>query len=348
MRHLLSLLAVLTLFGGTVIAQDETKLPKDALFEIKAVKESPVTAIAFSRDSKRMAVGFEDGTVTLNDGTDGKQIAKWNKHKHPVIALRFNRLTKLFSGDADGAIAVVDGKDGEESRNDLFHEEPPNLFDDKRKEKVSAMVFDATGRAVAMARGRFDVKIELRAVHNYEVVQELEGHKQTISTLSFSPDSRYVISSSKDQSVAVWMPSSKRTPRKSVLNINFQPIPDQPYFLASDFAEKRPIAAATIAAQGGDRILLWYYKTGKYIGDEIFNIQQGKVLSMSPDGQTFATAGGDGVVRVWPIPPVTPLRLLRGHGKEISALSFNHNGEWLASGDKYGRVFVWKAVNNKP
>lgn len=331
--------------GGMAAGQDAKKLPKDAIFEIKAAKETPVTALAFSKASKRIAVGYEDGTVALHDGETGKEIAKWNQHKHPVIALRFNRINKLLSGDADGAIAMVDGKEGKASRHDLFHVEPPNNFDPKRKEKVTAVAFDASGRAAAIARGRFDVKIDLLSVERNKVVQTLKGHEQQINTLTFSPDNRYLVSSGQDQRVVIWMPGSKLLPdqRKSEFTISFKAVPNQDMYQAADLATKRPIAAATIRAQGGDRVVLWYYKTGKYIDNGIFRIDQGSVLSMNPDGNSFAVSGSEGVVQVWPVPPVTPLRIFRGHGKEVSAVSFNHNGTSLASGDKFGRVIVWNA-----
>jgi len=278
------------MLGTAALAQGKRKLPADAIYEIKAQRNSANTALAFSRDGKRLALGYADGVVTLNNAADGKQIAQWKKHKHAVIALRFTRLGRLLSGDADGAIAVVDGKEGEANRRDLFHEEPPNLFDEHRKEKVTAIAFTPNGRLVAMTRGRFEVKIDIRSVQSYKIVQTLTGHEQRVSTLAYSPDGKYIISSSRDQTAAVWMPARKRLPRKSVFKIHFQPIPDQPFFLASGFADKRPIAAATIGAQGGDRVVLWYYKTGKYVEDGLFNIQQGSVLAMSPDGKTFAKA----------------------------------------------------------
>ena len=71
-------------------------------------------------------------------------------------------------------------------------------------------------------------------------------------------------------------------------------------------------------------------------------------IAISADGQTLATAGDDGVVRIW---NVTTLRLIRQLAKQaapVYSVAFSDGGKLLASAGLDGSVRVWDAHSFAP
>src|SRR4051812_49710753 len=54
-------------------------------------------------------------------------------------------------------------------------------------------------------------------------------------------------------------------------------------------------------------------------------------LAVSPDGKTLASAGFDGVVKLWELPSFKLLREIKGHTGGVYCVAFNKNGDLLAS-----------------
>src|SRR5262249_27450717 len=66
-------------------------------------------------------------------------------------------------------------------------------------------------------------------------------------------------------------------------------------------------------------------------------------LAVAPDGRTMATAGKDGVVRLWDLATGTARATVQSSGREALSVAFSPASDLLASGDVEGQVRVWDA-----
>jgi WD40 repeat protein len=61
----------------------------------------------------------------------------------------------------------------------------------------------------------------------------------------------------------------------------------------------------------------------------------------SPDGETLAASGGDGVVTLWTVATGDMMARLPGHNGFVEPIDFSPDGEILAAGDQQGHVWLW-------
>ena len=77
---------------------------------------------------------------------------------------------------------------------------------------------------------------------------------------------------------------------------------------------------------------------------QVFRAHDGPVVTgvYSPDRMTLATAGADGLIRLWPAG-----RSLTGHEGSVTDLAWSQNGARLASGGADGTVRIWDVASGE-
>jgi WD40 repeat protein len=242
-----------------------------------------LSALAFDRDGKRLAVGrslrFEPTSIIALDGTVLTTLrgSDWR-----TDWVGFNHAgDRLFSLGNDGRLKSFDIASRKATQSVSL---PPTV----RGEGCRA-VLSPDGRMLAFAR-----KSDLRLIDaaSLETVATLAGHTDYIYALAFSPDGARLVSGSRDRTLRVWDVGDRTT--ISVLTGHNEDI----------FAAVFSPDGKRIISGGRDRVIRvwdaeWYEEITQLHGHTSFVY----CLAFSPDGRTLASGGGDATVRIWDIRP---------------------------------------------
>lgn len=242
---------------------------------------------------------------------------------------------------------------------------------------VFAAESTATAAAGAFANGVKAMTLE----------RTLEGTKQDVRTVAFSPDGTMLAAGSYDQTVVLWKVSDWSIskvltgPVNSVINLAFSR--DGKMVAAADDGGKiwiwdlasgksrfldhggrawsvafSPDSTALISGSGleGANIKIWSASDGKLLHDIAlpkYPDANGKGnytrgIAFSPDGSSFATGSEDKAVRVWQSASASTTLTLTGHTGAVYTVSFSPDGKVLASGSQDSSVRLWKMPEGSP
>jgi len=153
-----------------------------------------VKGVAFSADSKILALGYSDGTIQFLDVASDRQIGeRIQAHAEPVFSLAFSRDGKtLASGSRDKTIKLWD----------VATRVPLAAPLSSHTAAVYALAFNAGG--TFLASGGADGAVMLWDMSRREVVHQLIGHTETVRQLAFSPDDKSLASLSDDTTCILW------------------------------------------------------------------------------------------------------------------------------------------------
>jgi WD40 repeat protein len=172
-------------------------------------------------------------------------------------------------------------------------------------------------------------------VYSVRERNRFEGHTDTITDISFSPDGKFIASSSKDKTVKLW--NSDGSEKKPALQGKYRN-----EFTSVAFSPDSQIVAA---GNKDNKIYLWRLNgtlittlTGH--SDWVTNIR------FSPDGKTIVSASRDNSVRLWKIDG-TQMEKFEGHNSTVNIVRFSHDGQTIASASEDGTIKLWSLDGNK-
>jgi WD40 repeat protein/serine/threonine protein kinase len=70
-------------------------------------------------------------------------------------------------------------------------------------------------------------------------------------------------------------------------------------------------------------------------------------VAAAPDGSRVASAGDDGVIRLWQAASLQPITSMVGHEGAVRALAWSADGAWIASGGADRAVRIWRAEESR-
>jgi WD40 repeat protein len=331
--------------------------------------KNEVRAVAFSRDGKWLASGGWDNTVKVWDISKPEvELFCPLEHKDWIWSVAFHPQNNhiLATGCRNGSIqlwyidesvptpqlietlSVHVQKDWEQSTLDI-----------QQEDEIFTVVFSPDGKTLA-AGGRnqiiylwnIDLDTDEKLVVSEQPNKKLEGHKNMVRTLSFSPNSKKLASGSEDLTIKLWDCESglclltRKQHKLGVSAIAFSPC---------DSGKK------LVSGSWDHSVLLWeerdYQTTFKTLTGHK-NLVKGIAFI---DNRSLASGSYDKTVKKWNLgddkvgeqgfafssedkPDDLP-----GQEKEVRTIACSPDSHWLASGGVKG-VLLWDLTqsNDKP
>lgn len=155
------------------------------------------------------------------------------------------------------------------------------------------------------------------------------GHAKKVSRLLFSPDGRWLATSSHDRTIKLWDAS---------LGLELRTLSGH-----SDSVRGLAVSpdGGLLASAGDDfAVRLWDVRTGHQVQSLSGHSAAVTTVAFSPDGDVLASGGVDGELRLWELATGRLLRSTQYPDDSLISLEFSPNGRFLASGGQRGQIRV--------
>jgi WD40 repeat protein/beta-lactamase regulating signal transducer with metallopeptidase domain len=322
-----------------------------------------VVCLAFSPKGQTLASGSLDATVKLWDLRSGRERATLQGHSDGVSGVAFapgaRRLATAgfdgtvrvwepaapvfsaasclpFSGHAlaltfgqGGRTILAAGKDGDARWDARDASSLPALTD-----HAGAVSLAVGPGGDTLITGQSDGTVRMAGVVSGKVVAEVQGQGGSAQSVAASPDGRFLASAGADGAVRIFQAESRRLIHEFPASGASAPVR-----LLKFSRDGRILAAAA------DEVVLWEVATGRELGRLRGHGSGVSSVAFSPDRRTIATAGLDGVVKLW-----NAETLALGHDLKYDAClsaEFSPDGRLLVTSHEDGNVVLWDAHDGR-
>ena len=285
---------------------------------------SAVQTLDLSPDRSRVVAGLRDGSVRAWEIATGRAVfGPTMVEGEPRSAAFSHDGERVAVGTTKGEIVILDADTGDQVDSHVGDHEG----------SVRALDYSRDGKWLASGGDEGDVLLRPTAAGGAAI--QLEGHRDWVTTVAFSPDSETLFTgagrstgTSEDQRILAWpvdSPSNPTTVGEHAKATRALVVSDTGHLLAS------------VGADG--LVILWDLTTGRKQVLEGHS-QRLYTVAISPNGKLVASAGRDYDIRVWDTETGELVHTLQGRRIAVRALAFADDST-LVSGANEATLRVW-------
>nr|MDZ8041627.1 WD40 repeat domain-containing protein [Nostoc sp. CreGUA01] len=217
-----------------------------------------------------------------------------------------------------------------------------------------------------------------RALYQIREQNRLEGHTDTIYSVTFSSDGQKLASASGDKTIKLWDLTSGKLINtltghtNTVHRVTFSPDGQKLASASADktiklwdvasgqlintlsghhdwvYSVKFSFDGHLLASTSNDKtIKLWDVASNKLIKTLVGHNDWVNNVVFSPDGQKLASASADKTIKLWDISSGKPFKTLTGHSNWVKGLSLHPDGLFLASASRDKTVKLWNIATGQ-
>lgn len=283
-----------------------------------------ILSVAFSPDSKMLALADSNGTVRLwqttfyghNQPGLEQLLLSLSGHRSWVLAVAWHPYKpRLASSSNDRTIKIV-------QTGQCLH-----TLQGHQKE-VWSLTWSPDGSKFASSSG--DRTIKIWDAETGDCLHTLQGHQDLIWSVAWNPNRKILASGSDDQTIRLW-DSETGDCLKTLLTAGY-------WVRCLAWSPDGNILAS---ANSDLRIWLWDGETEQQIQSLAGHTNFIYSLAWSPDGRTLASSSSDRTIKLWDSSNGNCLRTLQGHQEQIWSVSWSCDGKVLASGSHDQTIRLW-------
>ena len=292
-----------------------------------------VTQVSFSPEGKTLASASFDKTIRLWR-LDDVPLKTLDGHQNRVQSVTFSPDgQRLASASTDKTIKLW-------SRTGVLLETLEG-----HTQRVASVSFSPDGELIAS--GSYDKTVKVWSLKedgmnnilpcpsaplfpcSPSVLLTLDGHADSVMSVSFSPDSEILASASKDKTVKLWTRNGRLIKTLTghqgwVTGVTFSP------------------DGSMLASASDDGTVKLWNRDGRLLRT-FEGAHNSFVLGVafSPDGKMLASAGYDNSVKLWKVDGTLVATLLKGSSDSVTSVAFSPDGLLVASGSYDHKVKLW-------
>jgi len=199
------------------------------------------------------------------------------------------------------------------------------------KEVVHVNIDSSNG--VFSPNGEYVISTEGNSIHVWKAINGKEisnmTHEDIVSTVAFSPDGKYVVSGSFDDTVRVW----EALTGKEVIRMTHDELVREVAF--------SPDGKYVVSGSDDNTARVWNASTGIEVA-RMTHDDNVKSVAFSPDGKYVVSGSDDRTVRVWE----AVAKRETSRVKNVSHISFSPDGKYVLSISEKNTIVVWELATD--
>ncbi|MBR6749125.1 MAG: TIR domain-containing protein, partial [Bacteroidaceae bacterium] len=178
-----------------------------------------------------------------------------------------------------------------------------------------------------------DIALRYACEHNSGT---LRGHTAVVMSATFSPDGKYIISASDDETLKIWDTQTGKCIKTLVghtswiRSANFSHDPDGKYI---------------VSASDDETLKIWDTQNWECTKTLEGHTNWVNSATFSTDGKYIVSASGDKTLKIWDTQKWECIKTLEGHTSSVNSATFSPDEKYIVSASSDETIKIWSTEN---